>query len=837
MLESSACTPYCASQEDVALSGQEKRILGIGEDVFTRDHPRIAKIVQTFDGLEPVIDVERALYFTRSMKETEGQPLNLRWAKALYNIASNITIYIDDYQLLAGRIGCKGRYGILYPEIEGDFYETFLDKLGEREGGAAFISPETMNVIKEEIGPYWKGKTYHENFNAAVPKELHDILFIDKEGTTPRYLVNETASWRSSLQWVHDYEKVIRRGFMDIRREAQERLDALDPDSPSDYHEKRPFLEAVVIVSDAIMLWARRHAEKAEEMAAVEKDPVRKAELLLIAENCRQVPAYPAKTFHQAVQSQFFVQMFSRLEQRTGTTISNGRMDQYLYPLYKQDKENGTLTDAQAMELLECVWCGMAQFIEMYISAQGTSFNQGYAHWEAVTIGGQNKAGEDATNDLSYLFLKSKREFPLHYPDLAARVHVRSPERFLADIAETIKFGTGYPKLFNDEEIIPIMTTKGAPLDQAFDYTASGCTETRMPNRDTYTSGGLYVNLPAELELVLNNGRMKKFGDKLMGVETGDPRNLKTWEEFWNAFLVQQTNYLRIALDIQYIINKMRQKFFAVPMSSSLHDLCMKYCLDLHTEHIPEGYESGLADFIGYGTLIDSLAAIKKTVYEDKSLTMDKLLEALNADFEGYEDVQELLKSCPCYGNNDPYADSIGHVVERHTMEFFEKYGKELGIYMDTRYVPVTAHVPFGRVVSASANGRKAWTPLSDGTSASHGADVNGPTGVLLSNDASKNRDKINRAARMLNLKFSPKAVEGKQGTRRLIDFIRSFIDLKLWHVQFNVINRGTLLAAQRDPQKYRSLIVRVAGYSAYFVDLTPDLQNDLIARTEHSEM
>ena len=194
MLESSACTPYCASQEDVALSGQEKRILGIGEDVFTRDHPRIAKIVQTFDGLEPVIDAERALYFTRSMKETEGQPLNLRWAKALYNIASNITIYIDDYQLLAGRIGCKGRYGILYPEIEGDFYETFLDKLGEREGGTAFISPETMNVIKEEIGPYWKGKTYHENFNAAVPKELHDILFIDKEGTTPRYLVNETAS-------------------------------------------------------------------------------------------------------------------------------------------------------------------------------------------------------------------------------------------------------------------------------------------------------------------------------------------------------------------------------------------------------------------------------------------------------------------------------------------------------------------------------------------------------------------------------------------------------------------------------------------------------------------
>ncbi|WP_418764429.1 (2S)-3-sulfopropanediol dehydratase [Mailhella sp.] len=839
MFDSNAasCFSGCDCHEEISLSGQEKRIFGIGEDVFQKEHPRVYNIVQTFDGMEPVIDVERALYFTRSMKQTEGEPLILRWAKALYNIASNITVYIDDYQLIVGRLGCKGRYGIMYPEIEGDFYETFLSKLGEREGGTASISPESMKVIKEEIGPYWKGKTYHENFNRVVPKELHEILFIDDEGTTPRYLVNETASWRSSLQWVHDYGKVIKRGFLDIQREAKERLAALDPNSPADYHEKRPFLEAVVIVSDAIMLWARRHAEKAEEMAAAEQDPVRKKELLLIAENCRQVPAYPAKTFHQAVQSQYFVQMFSRLEQRTGTTISNGRMDQYLYPLFKQDKDKGVLTDAQAMELLECVWCGMAQFIEMYISAQGTSFNQGYAHWEAVTIGGLTPEGEDATNDLSYIFLKSKREFPLHYPDLAARVHARSPERFLSEIAETIKFGTGYPKLLNDEEIIPIMTAKGAPLDQAYDYTASGCTESRMPNRDTYTSGGMYINMPAELELVLNNGRIKKFGDRLLGVETGDPRNLKTWDEFWNAFLTQQTYYLRVAIDIQYITNKMRQKYFAVPMSSSLHDLCMKYCLDLHTEHIPEGYESGLMDYIGYGTLIDSLAAIKKAVYDDKSITMDQLLAALDADFEGYEDIRELLQHCPCYGNNDPYADSIGRAVERHTMDFFEKYGKELGVYIDTRYVPVTAHVPFGRVVSASANGRKAWTPLSDGTSASHGADVNGPTSVLLSNDASKNRDKINRAARMLNIKFSPKAVEGKQGTRRLVDFIRSFIDLKLWHVQFNVINRSTLLAAQKDPKKYRSLIVRVAGYSAYFVDLTPDLQNDLIARTEHSEI
>ena len=828
------CAP-CGMDEETILSAQERRIFGLDEDHFARDHQRVARIVSSFDGQEPVLDVERALYFTRSMKETEGQPLVLRWAKALRHIAENITVSIDPHQLVVGRIGTAPRYSILYPEIEGDFYETFLDRLGEREGGTAFIAPESMKVVREEIGPYWKGKTYHENFNKAVPEELHDILFEDAAGTTPRYLVNETASWRSSLQWVHDYAKVLNRGFLDIRREAEEGLARLDPDSPVAYNREKPFLEAVIIVCDAIMLWARRYAEKAEEMAREERDPARRAELLTIAQNCRRVPAHPARNFHEAVQAQYFTQMFSRLEQRTGTTISNGRMDQYLWPFYEKDREAGVLTPAQAQELLECVWCGMAQFVEMYISAQGTSFNQGYAHWEAVTIGGQTPDGRDATNELSYIFLKSKQEFPLHYPDLAARVHARSPERFLSEIAATVKCGSGYPKLFNDEEIIPIMLAKGAPFAEAYDYAASGCTETRMPNRDTYTSGGLYINLPAELELTLNNGRMKKYGDMLLGVETGDPRNFKTWEEFWQAFLTQQEHFLRTSVRVQYITNKMREKFFAVPLGSSLHDLCMKHRLDLHTEHIPEGYESGLADFIGYGTLIDSLAAIKKTIYEDGTLDMDTLLKALDANFEGYERVQELLRACPCYGNNDPYADSIGRAVERHTMEFFEKAGKELGIYLDTRYVPVTAHVPFGKAVAASANGRKAWMPLSDGTSASHGADAHGPTGVLLSNSASKNVDMINRAARMLNLKFSPKTLEGRQGTRRLVEFIRSFVDLKLWHMQFNVINRATMLAAQRDPVKYRSLIVRVAGYSAYFVDLSPDLQNDLIARTEHT--
>ena len=296
--------------------------------------------------------------------------------------------------------------------------------------------------------------------------------------------------------------------------------------------------------------------------------------------------------------------------------------------------------------------------------------------------------------------------------------------------------------------------------------------------------------------------------------------------------------FMRTAFIQQYIINKLRARHFAVPMLSAMHDLAMKHCIDLHQEHIPEGIDFGYFEYMGLGTVVDSLCAVKKLVFEDKKLTMDQLIKALDANFEGYDDVKALLKSAPCYGNNDEYADSIGRAIDHLSVEYGHKYSmKDLGMHNDVRYVPFTSHVPFGKVVSATPNGRVDWFPLSDGSSASHGADVNGPTAVLLSNYNTKNYGMRDRAARMLNIKFTPKCLEGEQGTEKLVAFIRTFIDLKLWHVQFNVINADTLLKAQKDPAKYRNLIVRIAGYSAYFVDLSPDLQNDLIARTVHDSI
>ncbi len=797
-------------------------------------HKRAFKILDRIQGLTPVVDVERGKYFTESMRQTEGQPLILRWAKAMMHIAQNITVYIDEDQLLVGRAGAPGRYGILYPELDGDFLGLAMQDLQKREVSPFEIKKEDAEIIIKEISPYWQGKTFHEDLAQSLPEETLKLTYEPDNPLLSRFIVNETASFRSSLQWVHDYEKVLKLGFRGIKEKAQAKLRSLSEFSPLDNCQRRPFLEAVILTCDAIILWANRHAAMARQMAAQESDPRRKQELEEIADICAWVPENPPRNFREAMQAQWFTQMFSRIEQKTGTIISNGRMDQYFYPYYKADLEAGRLSEEQAIELFECMWVGMAQFIDLYISPTGGAFNEGYAHWEAVTVGGQTRDGRDASNELTYLILRSKREFPLHYPDLAARIHTRAPKRYLWEVAETIRQGSGFPKLINDEEVIPLHLSKGATFEEIYDYSVSGCAEIRMPNRDTYTSGCAYINYAAALEMALYNGRMQKHGDELIGLETGDPTKFTEWEQFWDAYLAQQLNFIKHAFIQQYIIIKLRHEHFATPLGSALHDLCMEHCLDLHTPQIPGGINLGYFECIGYGTVVDSLSAIKKLVFEEKKVSMAELLEALRNNFEGKEDLRALLRSAPCYGNNDPYADSIAKAIDRTSVEFTKNYAHELGVHLDFRLVPFTSHVPFGKVVSATPNGRLAYTPLSDGSSASHGADVNGPTAVLLSNFASKNYDYRERAARLLNIKLTPACVEGEQGLEKLVSFIKTWCDLKLWHIQFNVINAETLIAAQKNPERYRNLIVRIAGYSAYFCDLSKDLQDDLIARTAH---
>ncbi len=818
------------------LSPQEERIIQ-ATDPKRQERERVYKILERIQFTVPYVDIERALYFTRSMRETEGELLTLRWAKALKNVAENITVYITPDQLLAGRVGKLGRYGILYPEIDGDFYIEVMADLHNREKSPFKIDADDMKVLVEEIAPYWEGKTYHEHLNKVIPAEIRNVTYNDERGLKSKFVVSETSSYRSALQWVPDYEKVLKRGFIDIQNEAKEKLAQLDLTNSTDLWDKKPFLEGMIIVCDAIMIWAKRHADLARKQAAECTDSVRKAELLRIADICEHVPAYPARNFREAMQSQWFVQMFSRIEQKASAIISNGRMDQYLYPYYEADLKSGAITSEEARELLECMWVDMAQFIDLYINPTGNEFQEGYAHWEAVTIGGQTRDGEDATNDLSYLFLESKRDFPLNYPDLAARIHSRSPERFLKEVALTIKDGSGFPKLINDEEVVSLYTLKGAPMEDALDYAVSGCTEARMPNRDTYTSGCVYINFASALEMLMYNGRMEFYKDEVIGLETGNPLEMKTWEEFYEAYKAQHMNLLRKAFQQQYVVDRLRPQHFAAPLSSVLHNLCMENLQDLHEYKIEGGVDYSYFEFLGYATVVDSLSAIKKLVFEEKKLSMQEVVDAMKANFEGHKAVQQMLKNAPRYGNNDDYADSIAKDIDYFTQEEAKRCSEERGINIDVRYVPITSHVPFGKVVSATPNGRHAWTALSDGSSASHGADTNGPTAVLLSNYHTKNYRLTNRASRLVNIKLSPKCVEGEEGTKQIVDMIRTWCDLKLWHLQFNIINHQTLLAAQKNPENFRSLLVRIAGYSAYFCDLSKDLQNDIIERTQHDSI
>jgi len=789
-------------------------------------------MLDQFQGTKPQMDIERAVYFTRSMRETDGKMLVLRWALAMKNVAENMTVYVDDNNLLAGRGGKFKRYGILYPELYGSSMEQTLDDLSERASSSFDISAEDIDVLRAEIAPYWKNHSFYDNFVKSLPEETLKISYDPMDLTKNRFLVNETATVRASLQWVPDYEKAIKKGFKAIAEEAQQRLDEMDPLEYKVYGEKRQFLEAIVIECNAIIHWAKRHAAEALRQAALTNDPVRKKELEEIAERCNWVPEHPARNFAEAVQAHWFTALFHRLEFNTGTTVSNGRMDQFLYPYYKADIENGTLTEKKAMEILECLWVTMAQCTDLKFIC--SAIYEGYAHWEAVTVGGLTKDGQDATNELTYLMLRSKQEFNLDYPDLAARIHKNSPEKYLREVAKTIRAGSGYPKLFNDEEIIPHLTNKGFTVEEASDYAASGCTEVRVPNKDTFTCCCSLTNAVAPLELVFYNGKTLATGDELIGLETGTLDELATWEDFWQAYRAQLENFLQHGVVQLFHAHNLRENYFASPLSDCLHDACMNACKDLHSKVIPGGIDVAFVDLVGVGTVADSLTAIKKLVYDDKKITLQELVEALKCNFEGKEVIRQMLIHAPKFGNNDLYADNIVKDIEAIAIDMTNYAEKIMHIDFDVRYSPVTSHVPFGAVVGATPDGRKAGVALSDGLSASQGADLKGPTAVLLSQCNSRIECSTKRAARLLNLRFTPSALQGEEGLSSMVDFIRSWCDLKIWFVQFNVINTETLKEAQREPEKYKTLLVRVAGYSAYFTDLTQSLQNDIITRTAH---
>jgi Pyruvate-formate lyase len=824
------------------LSPQEERIIQGRDNIeLTTDEARasrirVNKMLQALRASTPIVSVERAKLFTDCFKENEELPLILKWARGIESVANNIGLYIGPDELLIGRLsGTPGRYGILYPELESTCFTDPSTIVTSQKGEAYSLSAEDANVITNDLLPYWKGKTFREALFAVLPEDTRNLVYQGGNMCASANILQETATLRHSLQWSLDYDKVLKKGFKGIKKEAEEKLKALSVFDSDNTYDKYFFYQAVIIACDAIITLARRYAELAKKMAEKETDEARKKELLEMAEICEWVPENPARTFREAVQSQWFAQLGSRMEQMHGGIIGNGRIDQYLYSFYKKDIDEGRITDKEALELLECLWLKIAETPRFQPSAPGASIWEANAHYEQTTLGGLTPEGIDATNELSYLILRSKMEFPLNYPDLSVRIHSNTPQKFLIKVSECIKEGTGFPKLFNDEEVIPILLAKGAKLEEARDWCPNGCTEPRLINRNTYFSGTTWFNMAAVLEMALNDGRVQKLGQKRLGVSTGDPRRFATFEDMRAAFFTQLENTVKHNLTLSYFIDIIRPTKIAAPVLSSLHDLCMEEGKDVNYGKLKGAINLGpQVSIVGFGTVIDSLAAIKKLVYEDKTITMDELLDAMNADFEQNEPLRMMCVNAPKYGNGETEVDRIGRDIEEFILSMFDRHTNAYGGKPELLYVPITAHIPLGKVVGATPNGRKAGEPLSEGISPSQGADIYGPTVTLSSINTTKNTKYLNRAARLLNVKFSPQAVAGEKGTMALASLIRSWCDQKHWHIQFNIINRDTLIAAQKDPEKYRNLLVRVAGYSAYFVDLSKQLQTEIINRTEH---
>jgi formate C-acetyltransferase len=787
----------------------------------------------------PMLQLARALLFTESFKTTEGQPLVLRWATALKHIAASIEVAILPDELIVGRVhNYFGRCIIAFPEVDGSLLLDSVEMFGHLKGKPGYIvfAEEAKKAIRDVIAPYWQERDYLTAYVNVLPEETRFLVYgPDRKNTSLQMgLVLPSAAMRASSNFVPDFERILKLGCKGIRSDAQARFEKLT--NPNEYAKKAPFLQAVMMTCDAMTTWAKRYSKLAKDLAANEGDASRKKELEEIAAVCDWVPENPARTFREGLQVNWFVQAWTKIEQNLGSGPQSGRMDQYLYPYYKRDVAEGRLTNETAAEFLQCVWVNMEQLPPTLLSKTAAAGSEGFAHFELVVVGGLTSDGLDATNDLSYLILESGRPMQSTYPEFAVRIHATTPDKLLHAAAEAVKDGKGTPKFLNDEAIVPFYVDLGVPMREALDYSPSSCADTRAIHRETGISGGGIVNIPAAIELALRDGKIKVLKDHQFGVKTGDPRRFKSYEEFWQAFLAQAFHLIKHQMIQQRYAGMLEPRYLACPVASMLFGPSVDACMDLHQreEDIPGTIDLNYMETVGKATAVDSLAAIKHLIYETRKLTWDQLLGAIEKNWDGEEAIRQMCLNAPKYGNGIEWVDAIGWEIENALCEFSYRSPKANGQHWSLRAVPVTIHVPAGKIIWATPNGRAGQEFLSEGVSASHGADTKGPTVAFesIARARARNWGGLNGPA-LMNMKFAPANVSGEEGTRRLMQILRAWCSLRLWHVQFNIINKQTLLDAQGDPEKYRDLVVRIAGYSAYFVDLSPTQQSEIIARTE----
>lgn len=830
----------------------------------TAKSERISRLVENLYRKMPEIEPDRAVLLTESYRETEGEPIIMRRAKAFAHILAHIPITIREEELVVGSSTLAPRGCQTFPEFSYEWLEAEFDTIEKRSADPFYISEDTKKKLRE-VHKYWKGKTTSELALSYMAPEA--AAAIEHNIFTPgNYFYNGVG--HVTVQ----YEKVLEIGLEGIIREAARELAACNV-GDGDYARKHCFLEAVIMSCAAVIGYAGRYAALAKQEAEACTDRKRKEELLQIASVCERVPARGARSFHEACQSFWFIQQLLQMES-SGHSISPGRFDQYMYPYYQKDMAEGKITRDEAQELVDCIWVKLNDLNKARDAASAEGF-AGYSLFQNLIVGGQNENGEDVTNDLSFLCIWASAHVFLPQPSLSVRVWNCTPHELLVEAAKLTRTGIGLPAYYNDEVIIPSLVNRGLTLEDARTYNIIGCVEPQKAGKTEGWHDAAFFNMCRPLELVFSNGKDK--GEQV-GLATGPVEQMGTFEEFYDAYKKQMEYCIGLLVNADNAIDTAHADRCPLPFLSSMVDDCMK-----RGKTVQEGgavYNFTGPQGFGIANVADSLYAVRKLVFEEKKVTLSEYKKALALNFgKGFDSItvqemtEEIIKELakagqqpsqaqiagivkgimnteipdkdrelcekllamideiPKYGNDIEEVDSFAREVAYTYTKPLQNYRNPRGGIFQAGLYPVSANVPLGAQTGATPDGRLAHTPVADGVSPTAGRDIHGPTATA--NSVSKLDHGIASNGTLLNQKFHPSALSGDEGLNNFVALIRSYFDQKGSHMQFNVVDRNTLLDAQKYPEKYQHLVVRVAGYSALFTTLSRSLQDDIIRRTE----
>ena len=828
---------------------------------------RIQRLIDDLYEKMPEIESARGKLVTESYKMTEELPIIKRRSAAFAHILRNIPIVIRDGELIVGSATLAPRGCQVFPEYSYEWLLSELDTVSTRAADPFYISEKTKRELRE-IYPWWKGKTTSDLAKANMAPEAYEA-FVEHSVFTPgNYFYNGIG------HVCVDYGKVMKIGYRGIIKEAETALEKLDI-SDGDYVSRSNFLNAVIESCEAVIEYARRYSALARDMASKESNPERKRELEIISRNCAKVPEFPATSFYEACQTFWFIQLLLQVES-SGHSISPGRFDCYMYPYFKKDIDEGKITYEAAQELLDCIWVKFNDINKVRDAASADGF-AGYGMFQNLIVGGQNIHGMDSTNDLSYMCIEAAMHVPLPQPSISIRVWNGSPEPLLIKAAALTRLGTGLPAYYNDEIIIPSIMARGLTLEDARDYCIIGCVEPQKAGKTDGWHDAAFFNMCRPMELAFSNGYDK---GKKIGPDTGDVSEMKTFEEFYEAYKTQQSYMIKLLVNANNAIDVAHATRCPLPFQSCMVEDCIG-----RGKSLQEGgaiYNFTGPQGFGIANNTDGLVAIKKLVFEEKKFTLTELREALKANFgygvhganaerltteiatelakQGlsinesvirtiydevtnqtalsaaekarYKEIKRLIEEeAPKYGNDIYDVDMFARDVANSYTKEVEKYKNARGGIFQAGLYPVSANVPLGASTGATPDGRLAYTPLADGIGPASGRDIKGPTATA--NSVAKLEQGVASNGTLLNQKFHPSALAGMSGLSKFVALIRSYFDQKGMHVQFNVVTKETLIDAQNNPEKYKTLVVRVAGYSALFTTLSRSLQDDIINRTE----